>query len=140
MADGYQSALQLVVLAALKSDAALATHVGQRIYDDPPQKVRFPYVRLGRSEFEPDDTDGTLGAIVDFAVVVHTGPRDRRPVNTNIQQAVYDVLHRSDEVLLPAGYVLDTLDFLTSSTTKDGGDGRWVGRMAFQAKMQPDEL
>jgi Protein of unknown function (DUF3168) len=138
MADGYQAALQLAVLTALKADAGLGALVGNRIYDAPPQSVLFPYVRFGRSEFAPDDTDGTLGGVVDFAIVVHTDPPQYRPENSNIQQAIVDALHRSEEELPVAGYSLDTLEFLTSSTTKDGGKGRWVGRVAFQAKLQPN--
>ncbi|MDO6799363.1 DUF3168 domain-containing protein [Shimia thalassica] len=139
MADGYQDALWLAARTALLADDALAELVGARIYDTPPQSVVFPYVRLGRMEFESDDTDGTLGAIVDFAIVVHTEPPQHGPDNSRIQHAIYKVLHRADERWHPDGYEMTSLEFLTSSTTRDGDHGRRVGRMAFQAKLQPNE-
>ena len=46
MADGYALATQVGVLAALKANSGVTSLVSNRIYDEPPQDVVFPYLRF----------------------------------------------------------------------------------------------
>lgn len=47
--------LQDAVLTRLKADMAVDAHVGDRIYDMPPEGAGFPYLSFGPSDLTPDD-------------------------------------------------------------------------------------
>jgi hypothetical protein len=55
MADGFALSLQKALRATLVADADLTAIVGQRIYDEPPQDVVFPYVRF--NDIQPSAFD-----------------------------------------------------------------------------------
>lgn len=131
MADGYQAALIKGIIAALKGDAAFRALAGRRVYDRVPQRVVFPYVKIGDIDLVPFDTDGTTGAEIVFGIHVHSRAEDYRPGNTRVQDAIYSVLHRGEDSVTVAGHTLVGIDFATSTTTEDDDGKSWTGRMAF---------
>lgn len=53
--------LQRYVISALKAHAGVSGIVGARVYEAAPQRVSFPYVDLGYSEYEPQDAECIVG-------------------------------------------------------------------------------
>ena len=136
MADGPESALQKGLIAALKADAGVASQVGARVHDTPPQRVTFPYVRLGKFDGAPWDTDATVGDELIFTIEAHCRPDRRGTVHARrLKEAIKGVLHRGEERVSVTGFVLVELIFLTS-TTEELSDGKsQVARLAFRARL-----
>lgn len=134
MVDGYETALQKGLIAALKANAGVAAMVGTRIYDTPPQRVIFPYLRLRNFNSAPWDTDDTIGHEVVFALEAHSRPSKRGSVEAKrVKEVSVAALHRGETVVAVAGFELVELIFLTS-TNEEAADGKsYVDRMAFQA-------
>lgn len=136
MADGFESALQKGLIAALKANAGINDLVGSRVYDTPPQGVKFPYLRLRNFNSAPWDTDGTVGHVVTFALEAHSRPPKRGSTESkHIKEAAVATLHQGEEVVTVAGFELVELIYLTS-TNEEATDGKsYVDRMAFQAHL-----
>lgn len=68
---------EIALVAALRSAAldapSLQTLIGDRIYDDPPADVAFPYVTLGRVESRP--ADAASGEALEHAITLHAWSR-----------------------------------------------------------------
>lgn len=56
--------LQKAVFDILKANGALAAAAGGRVYDEPPEKVVFPYVTIGEAQFIRNDATCREGGAV----------------------------------------------------------------------------
>ncbi|MGE0741068.1 MAG: DUF3168 domain-containing protein [Hyphomonadaceae bacterium] len=65
--------LLAAIRAAMLENAGVAALLGNRIYDDPPPDVVFPYLTLGRIEARPLETSG--GDAIEHAVTLHVWSR-----------------------------------------------------------------
>lgn len=135
MADGPALALQSAVIARLKVDAGVRALVGERVYDEPPQAVVFPYLRLGNVEVSPLRMDGYRDFTVTFSVEAHSRPASGRVEATRLAEAVATAL--DDTALAVAGFSTDWCWFLTQAVTR-AGDGRtYLATVAFEASLAP---
>lgn len=134
MPDGPALALQVALVAALRADAGVSALVDARIYDEPPQNVTFPYVRIGTLDVAPlrmsgDCTDEDLM----FSIEGHSRPVAGRVEAGRIAHAVRIAL--DDAALSVAGYTLDWCTWMTQSVTR-APDGRsYIAVLAFQAAL-----
>lgn len=136
MADGYALATQVAVIAALKADAGVTALVGQRIYDEPPTGVTFPYIHFSSIEPVPWDTSCTQGATVQIGLQAHSRATQGRVEATQIAEAVQTALHRNEGALTVAGYNLIEVIFQTYVTDRDPEGRGFTSRMAFQALLE----
>ncbi len=98
-------ALQRMIVAVLKADAAVSAVMGARVYDEAPTDAVFPMIEIGASDFRPDDDigDGSGPCIVgrEETVQIDVWHRDqgrRGPCRASVD-AVYAALHRADAAL-----------------------------------------
>lgn len=75
MAD-HSLELRRGIITALKADSGVAALVGARVYEEPPAKVTFPFIRYGFpivTDFRPDGwTGGNYDLTVHAFSVVNT--------------------------------------------------------------------
>lgn len=133
MAD-FSLPLQAGLRAALVADANVTALVGQRIYDEPPEGVVFPYIRFGDFEPTSEDTDTTEGAFVNFGIEVHSRPGAGRVECASITETVREALHRQEEAVSVAGLV--ELIWLTHAVTRASDGASYVGTLAFRALIE----
>lgn len=133
MADGPALALQEALVTALKSDTAIAALVGARVYDEPPQRVVYPYVRIGNIEIRPFRTDGRAAWSVTFSIEAHSRPQQGRVEAARIGAAVIAALDETHGAIPVTGYVFSWCQFVTAMTRR-AGDGRsYQSTAAFDA-------
>lgn len=68
-----ETALAAAVRAAALNDAAVVNLLADRIYDDPPPDVVFPYITLGRVESRP--LDSSSREALEHGVTLHVWSR-----------------------------------------------------------------
>ena len=136
MADGYALATQAALIAALKADSAVAALVGTRIYDEPPQGVTFPYIRLTDISPSAWDTDCTEGAAVQIGLQVHSRATQGRVEAVRIAEAIQSALHRQETSLSVSGFNLIEMRFQTYVTNRDDEGRGYTSRMALQALLE----
>ena len=133
MADGPALALQASLVSALKADAGVAALVADRVYDEPPQAVVFPYVRIGEIIARQADTDKTYGFEIAFGIEAYSRPNSGRVEAARIAAAVQAALH--DKTLTVTGYNNAWTFFETMSASR-GSDGReYSSVVAFTAQI-----
>lgn len=62
--------LQAAAIAALKNHAPLSALIGQRLYDDVPERPTFPYVTWGDDGTNDDSFDCVTGSEIFFSLHV----------------------------------------------------------------------
>lgn len=117
----FEIAVQTVIYQILNGDSALDALI-KGVYDDVPedpdlpQDQVFPYVTIGESVHNEDDTVSVLGDSV--SCVIHTWSRYRGRRETKlIQGAIYDALHRATGTY--SGYNVISIDWETSQSFMD---------------------
>ena len=135
MADGPALALQKALIVALKADAAVFALVGVRVYDEPPQAVVLPYIRLGHLEVRPVRTTCGAGWDVSFGIEAYSRPVAGRVVVTQICEAVVTALDQREAMVPVALFHLDWLNFQTQTAGRDGDGESYVGVVAFEASL-----
>lgn len=133
MADSYALALQRGVIAALKADAGVSALVGVRIYDEPPQGVTMPYIRIGNIEPRPLRTDCGAAADVVFGVEAHSRPVSGRVEATRIAEAVVAALDEQESAITVTGFTLVHLLWLTQTVGRDDDGESYLAIIAFEA-------
>lgn len=133
MADGPGLALQAAVVARLKGDAGVSALVGVRVYDEPPQAVLLPYVRLGSVVVEPLRMDGHTDWTATFGIEVHSRPAAGRVESTRIAEAVVAALE--GVTLTITGFTCDWCWFLTQTAGRDADGKSYVATVAFEASL-----
>lgn len=132
MAD-YALGLQVGLVAALKADAGVAALVAGRIYDEPPQVVTFPYIRLGGIDPRPVRTDGRSAARVAFSIEIHSRPNAGRVEATRIAGAVRGALDEQEASVTVEGYEVVRLQWMTQTAARAGDGQSYLAIIAFEA-------
>lgn len=131
MAD-YALALQKGLVAALKADAGVAALVAGRIYDEPPQTVVFPYIRLGGIEPRPVRTDARAAARVAFSIEVHSRPNAGRVEVTRIAGAVRGALDEQEASVTVDGHEVVRLQWMTQTAARASDGQSYLAIVAFE--------
>ena len=136
MADGYVTATMAGLIAALLADPGVTGIVGDRVVDEPGEGIGFPYIRLGRLEPVADDTDGTLGALVQAGLVVHSRPGQSggRVEAARICEAIQAGLHRS-ETLICDGFSVVDVEVQTWAVDRARDGKSYEGRVALTVRL-----
>jgi hypothetical protein len=135
MADDSALVLQKTVVARLRADTALTALVAGRVYDEPPQDVAFPYVRIGNIDVSPYRDSCTTADELVMSIECHSRPTSGRVEATQIAAAVRQSLDQA--ALTLTGFTLEWLDFLTQSVTR-APDGRtYIAVVAFEVSIAP---
>lgn len=139
MADGPALALQRAVIVRLRSFAGVTALVGQRVYDEPPQRpdgtTDYPYVRFGAADQAALWMTCGADDDVTFSVEVHSRPSAGRVEALRIAHQLRLALDQADLTL--TGWHLDWLDYQTQALTR-APDGRsYVAVVAFAAALSP---
>lgn len=133
MADGYGLALQKGLVAALRADAGVTALVSTRVYDDPPQDVTFPYVRIGDIQEQPYDTQTQTGAEPIVDIRVYSRPNAGKVEASRVSAAIYDALHRQEASVTVAGFTLIELRRDALSTRRQSDGRTWESVSVFRA-------
>lgn len=136
MVDGPALALQFAAVAALKADAGVAALVGVRVYDEPPQAVEFPYLRVGTTDLRPLNLSGdcTDEDIV-FSIEGHSRPVAGRVEALRLAHAVRLAL--DDAALSVTGHTLAWCQFTAQAVSRAADGKSYVATLAFQAALEP---
>lgn len=135
MADDSALALQKAVVARLKSDAALTALISARVYDEPPQSVVFPYVRIGNIDVSPFRDSCTTADDLVMSIECHSRPTSGRVEATRMAAAVRQSLDQA--ALTITGFDLEWLDFLTQSVTRASDGKSYIAVVAFEVSVAP---
>lgn len=136
MADGFLLALQKGIRATLVADAGVSALVSTRIYDEPPQNVTFPYMRLGNIQPIALDTDTTEGATVSFSIECYSRSASGRVEAARMAEAVQAALHRNEAGVTVTGHNLVELIFENFSVTRDTEGRGYTAIVALQAMLE----
>lgn len=110
--------LQEAIYARLNETAALKA-IADAVYDHVPQDAAFPYVVVGEDLATPANVDDSLDT--DHVAQVHTWSRYRGRTETKqIQQTVYNALHRKPLTVENANYVDCNMESEESFLDDDG--------------------
>jgi hypothetical protein len=136
MADGFALAMQKGLRAALAANAGVAALVGARIYDEPPQNVVFPYLRMVDIDPTAFDTDTTEGAEISISVEAYSRSASGRVEAAQMAEAVRAALHRQETSLTVSGFTLVELIFQTFNVTRDADGRGYTAVIVFQATLE----
>ena len=133
MADGPALALQKALITRLKALASVTDLVGQRIYDEPPQAVTFPYVRIGNLDLQPFRTDAKVAWQFTFSIEAHSRPTAGRIEATRIAEAVIAGLDEQHDLLTVVGFTPAWVQFITSTVSRADDGQSYSAIIAFDA-------
>ena len=136
MADGFALAMQKGIRAALAANAGVSALVGARIYDEPPQNVVFPYLRMVDINPAAFDTDTTEGAEISISVEAYSRSASGRVEAAQMAEAVRAALHRQETSLTVSGFTLVELIFQTFNVTRDADGRGYTAVIVFQATLE----
>ena len=130
MADSYALALQKALVLALKADADVSALVSTRVYDEPPESVTYPYVRIGGIEPSPVRTDGKSASEVTFGIEAHSRPASGRVECTRIAEAVVAALNETS--LVVTGFTTVMVHWVTQTVARDSDGQSYSGTIVFR--------
>ena len=134
MADGYALALQKGVVALLKADAGVTGLVSTRVYDEPPQNVTRPYVRIGNIDPSPLRTDCGSAARVAFSVEAYSRPvTSGRVEATRVAEAVVAALDEAESSITVTGFTVVKLHWMQQTVGRDDDGQSYMAIIAFDA-------
>lgn len=130
-----ERALIAALHEAALADASLQSLLGDRIYDDPPADVIFPYLTLGRVESRPADTASREA--IEHVVTLHAWSRyGGRAEALDIIAGLRAALHNAP--LAVEGHKLVLL-LATFADVFRSGDGRTThGVLRLRAITEPE--
>lgn len=131
MPDSYALALQAGLVAALKADTGVSALVGTRVYDEPPQMVTRPYVRIGGIEPRPVRTTCGSAADVAFSIEVYSRPNSGRVEATRIAEAVVAALDENEAGVTVSGHTLVKLHWIGQTVGRDEDGQSYTAIVAF---------
>jgi hypothetical protein len=127
-------ALQKAVWAALVADAATGALIGDRIYDQPPRNVVFPYATIGPATVTDWSTGSEDGS--EHRLTLHAWSRERGLSECHaIVAALRTALH--DATLSLDGHALVNLRFETAEARRDPDGITFHGVLRFRAVTEP---
>lgn len=135
MADDSALVLQKAVVARLKLNADIISLAGSRVYDEPPQNVTFPYVRIGNVDVSPYRDSCTTADELVMSIECHSRPNSGRVEATRIAAAVRQSLDQAAISL--SGFDLEWIDFLTQSVTRAPDGKSYIAVVAFEVSVAP---
>jgi hypothetical protein len=136
MADGFSLAMQKGLRAALAANAGVSAIVSSRIYDEPPQNVVFPYLRMVDIDPTAFDTDTTEGAEISISVEAYSRSASGRVEAAQMAEAVRAALHRQETSVTVTGFTLVELIFQTFNVTRDADGRGYTAVIVFQATLE----
>lgn len=136
MADGFALAMQKGLRAALAANAGVSAIVSSRIYDEPPQNVVFPYLRMVDIDPTAFDTDTTEGAEISISVEAYSRSASGRVEAAQTAEAVRAALHRQETSVTVTGFTLVELIFQTFNVTRDADGRGYTAVIVFQATLE----
>ena len=99
--------------------AASPAICGGRVYDHVPQDVSFPYVKIGESHSQPDDTICDEGT--DELLTLHVWSRYRGQKEIKeVTAAIHTALHQVDLTVTGRPYAVATISGTQSFDDPDG--------------------
>lgn len=136
MTDGPARVLQTALIAALRADAGVAALVAARVYDEPPQGVVFPYLRLGTLDLRPLRLSGScIDEDIVFSIEAHSRPVAGRVEAARMAHAVRMALDGATPALV--GYRVDWIDFRTQAVSRAQDGKSYIATIAFAAALSP---
>ena len=118
MVDTQELALWYGLVAALRDDAVVGALIGDRIYDEPPQGVTRPYVRLGNYDPSPVRSDCGTAIEITFSIEVHSRPiAAGRTEAMRIASAVVAALSDNEASVSVSRYNLIRLQWMPGAAT-----------------------
>lgn len=116
---------QLQVALFNKLNVSSITSLVRGVYDHVPQAAdagddtQFPYITIGEARVNEFDTDATLG--FDATAVIHVWGRQRgRKEVKQIQDQIYQVLHRANLTIIGYHFLSIDQEFAESFVDSDG--------------------
>jgi len=116
-------ALQRALIERLRDDGDIEALVGVRVYDVPPDKAVFPYVRLGNIILTPVRTDGRMAWDLTFSIESHSRAMAGRVEATEIGEAVVAALDNQHRMIGVIGFRLAWVQFITATVVR-ADDGK----------------
>lgn len=111
----FEIAIHTVIYQTLTSHAPLMAMV-KGVFDDVSEDQTFPYVTIGESTHNENDTVAVFGD--DSTITVHVWSRyEGRSETKRIQGAIYDALHRAKPTY--SGYNIMGVDWVSSDSFID---------------------
>lgn len=111
----FEIAIQTVIYQTLTSHAPLMAMV-KGVFDDVSEDQTFPYVTIGESTHNENDTVAVFGDDSTITVHVWSGYEGRSETK-RIQGAIYDALHRAKPTY--SGYNIMGVDWVSSDSFID---------------------
>ena len=135
MDDGPALALREALVATLTADVVVSELVAGRVYDEPPQNVACPYVRIGNIDPRPQRDSCNGGWSVMVSVEAHSRPVAGRVEATRIAEAIVAALNENESAITLVGFTLEWM-FLQTQTVSRQADGRsYAAVVAFEASL-----
>jgi hypothetical protein len=123
-----ERALAAAIRAAALNAAAVQALLGDRIYDDPPPEVVFPYVTIGRVESRP--IDSSAREAIEHAVTLHVWSRHGGRAETlDVIAALRGCLHNASLDVADRRLVLLLAQFTDVFRSGDGRTTHGVLRL-----------
>ena len=129
----YQT--QQAIYDALTGDAELMAVI-TGVYDHVDQGTSYPYVVIGEDGASEWDTDTEQGA--ESILTIHTWSRERGRLQTKqIQELIYEILHRQDLIIGDAIFYSLFWEFSDSFVDPDGETRHGVMRFRLRYDSLP---
>lgn len=137
MKNGFALALQKAIREHLVNDLELSKLVGNRVYDEPPIDVIFPYVRFNTISPKTFDTDTREGAIVEVSLDVYSRQgMGARTEATTIAEMIRSALHRKETTIPIQDHSLIEMICEGSYSHRGGNGNEAVAVISFQAMLE----
>jgi len=133
VAEGPWDDLHIALIARMSAASVITSEVGDRIYDEPPQDVRPPYVRIGRSDLRPFRTSGKRAHDIGFSIEVHSKPVAGRDEAWRILNAVIATLDDGQETLALDDHRAAWVDLLSADVSRRTDGETYLGIAVFEA-------
>ena len=137
MADGPGLALQKALIAVLRTNAGVSALVGARVYDEPPQAVTFPYVRIGNLDLSPERLSCVDDHSIVFSIEAHSRPTSGRVEAARIADVIRAALNDQEATINAAltGYRADWCTYITQTVERAADGESYVAIVAFEAAL-----
>jgi hypothetical protein len=130
---GVKSDWDQAVHGVLSGDAALGAVIDAVYTGVAPQNCAFPYVYIDRTDFtEYSDASHTGFEVFMRIITVSRSPGRKETVD--IQDLIYDALHRQEDSIIVPGHSVLTIDRDSSDPEEPGDvDGAFQGVCEYRA-------
>ena len=133
MPEGPELELQRSLIARCRSASSITDLVSSRTYDEPPQSVVRPFVRIGTIEVNPLRTDDRLSWEITFGIEAYSRPNQGRVEATRVARAIINTFDEQETALALSGFKADWIFFVTSAVSREADGKSYVATVAFDA-------